>query len=500
MSERKPNDLRYLRKGSLEQERKIFENYFHDLIYNYGVDSVYFRQDIQYPEKLDVTPTLSGMEDLIYGENSNVSYYLSGNMVIYIEVENDIFELNKWSLQPNENISIYFTVGDFNTKFATQLGTKKEFSDTIQFSGEYDNTQSCEITAPFLADGVLSGYIKTTIPSGSSGTIPISSFDIDVNTEEGYKIPINEYIAKPNSYVVSGGDYMGASYGTINVATSSYTGSAQVGVLYYGPVSPNLYNTNIMPQVGDFFRMTFFDGAYEEYEISNIADRIITTDGINPLLGKYIWKCQANRRAPSFEDVIGETQMEDTANAEIQNLNSYAIEEIANSIDDYASGEDKVYGGYSDSDDYLISSEIDVDNYVVSGVIFVFDYGPSYLLCDGLNLYFRDETGITTLLSNNERVTTTVPDDIVGLKYIRTDGDDLFFVNNNTESWKLTSVFKENDYLINIQDLSTVVPLDDKFSTNGIFCILDKGFVLFSDGNNLFAINNNMESTQLTIN
>ena len=140
MSERTPRDLRYLRKQSLEQERKIYENYFHDLIYNYGVDTTYFRQDTKYPQRWDLTPTLSGMEDLIYGENSNTSYYLSGDMVIYMEVENDIFELNKWALLPNENINLYFTCGDFSTRFASQLGKKKEFLDSIQFSGTYDGT------------------------------------------------------------------------------------------------------------------------------------------------------------------------------------------------------------------------------------------------------------------------------------------------------------------------------------------------------------------------
>ena len=525
MSERTPRDLRYLRKGSLEQERKIFENYFKDLIYNYGVDTIYFRHNTQYPEKLDTTPKMDGLEDLIYGENSNMEYYLSGEMVVYIEIENDIFELTKYGLQPNENITLYFTVNDFNTKFATELGSKREFVDTIQFTntfsfdvqyvyhegeevgynGEsvsYDSSesQSIELSSNFTISG-LSGSIYTEIPYGSSGSIQISSFDVFVNVDEGYKIPVNKYIAKSEDYVVKGGDYMGASFGTANVGTSSCECTARVGVIYYEPVSPNTYNTNIMPQVGDFFRMPFFDGTYEEYEITNIADRIMTADGINPLLGKYIWKCQSVRRAPSHEEVIGGTEMENKANPEIQNLNSYAIDELANSINDYEySGDDKVYGGYNDTGSYLITSEINLEDYTVSGIVFEFDYGPSYLLTDGHNLYFRNGNGITTLLSDDTHISMTIPTEVVGLKYMRSDGENLYFVNNNNTSWKLTDSFMENEYLNSIQDLSTVVPQSNGFATNGIHCILDKGFILFSDGINLYAVNEDMESTQLTRN
>lgn len=499
MSERKPRDLRFLRKKSLEHERKMYENYFHDLIYNYGVDTTYFRHDTKFPERFDLTPALTGLEDLIYGENANMEFYLSGDMIVYIEVENDIFELNKWALLPNENINIYFTVGDFNTKFAPQLGSKKVFSDSIEFSGLISTSGTFEVSADFNASG-LSGSISTVI-SANPGSYSVSSFTVYVNTTSGYLIPVNEYIASPKYYKVSGGDYMAASYGSINVGTSSYEGSALVGVLYYEPISPNKYNTNIMPKVGDFFRMTFFDNNYEEYEITNIADRVLTTDGINPLLGKYIWKCSAIRRNPSHEDVIGDNKMENKSMHEIQNLESYAVETLADTIYSYTgSADDEVYGGYNDTGSYLISSEVNLGDYVVSGIIFTFDYGPSTLFTDGKNLYFNNENGHTTLLSDNSSVATVIPDLVVGLKYLRSDNENLYFVNNLEQSWKLTDSFGSVEYLESIMDISTVIPQSDSFSTSGMYCVLDAGFVLFSDGINLFAINGDLETTKITNN
>mgnify|MGYP003119866446 FL=1 len=104
MSLRSNTNVKFLRKNGLKQERKLFENYFHDLIQNYGLDTVYYRHDIKFPEKLDLTSNLSGLENLIYGESMDKSFYLSGDIPVYIDVQTDIFELNKFGIQPQENL------------------------------------------------------------------------------------------------------------------------------------------------------------------------------------------------------------------------------------------------------------------------------------------------------------------------------------------------------------------------------------------------------------
>ena len=51
MSKRSNKNVKYLRRDGLKHERKLFENYFYDLIQNYGVDTSYFKNDIKFQKK-----------------------------------------------------------------------------------------------------------------------------------------------------------------------------------------------------------------------------------------------------------------------------------------------------------------------------------------------------------------------------------------------------------------------------------------------------------------
>tara|TARA_E500000178_G_scaffold284540_1_gene285758 strand:+ start:6432 stop:8660 length:2229 start_codon:yes stop_codon:yes gene_type:complete len=697
MSKRSNKNVKYLRRDGLKHERKLFENYFYDLIQNYGVDTSYFKNDIKFPEKVDLTPGVSGLENLIYGEAMDPTFYLSGGIPAYIEIENDVFSLTKFGLQPEENLTVYFAVNDFNTRFASQLGKRKEYADQVSFSGYTLNyqpisayftstasgtisaldivssgnsyflntsTPSIAITPPFTANRACSGTLQmpragfvnadsnslgmrvfapsliryfepteygtavlaggtyhssvptlsapaptlprvnatasttvdsgivtsitvthsgsyyTTTPSvtiaggggtgasasavvgrdpagdyygsvsaisiinsgagytstptlsiggptgttkdftatlsavmefgdrgrvirpilvtsghfydigpnvnewpnggpnfndmflgpkpsittktasatlhtlvdgrltgytitdGGSGymetkyvpwygrTIPSQQLltgrvgriivdhaepnrflnqvtieepvldtintalssntslstkhsggvtlslrfsganqpqwaddygqerpDLDFNTDEEYNedwygktglkytlnvttgssatssytkkttlsvdenkgvsIPVNPHIARSDYYNISGGSHTAVAIDTITIGTSTYSGSANVGILYYDQTSPNIYNKNIAPEVGDFFRLSFMRHRNYDYEITNIADRTITPDGINPLLGKYVWKCNATRRYDSYE-TISINQEEETESTTTQ--------------------------------------------------------------------------------------------------------------------------------------------------------------------------------------
>ena len=90
-----------------------------------------------------------------------------------------------------------------------------------------------------------------------------------------------------------------------------------------------------------------------DYEITNIADRTITPDGINPLLGKYVWKCNATRRYDSYETIsINQEETESTTTTITQtntqstgtgvSYSSPAIEESESGGDDGGGGG----GGY----------------------------------------------------------------------------------------------------------------------------------------------------------
>lgn len=119
----------------------------------------------------------------------------------------------------------------------------------------------------------------------------------------------------------------------------------------------------------------------EEYEIMQVFDRVLTNNnGINPLLGKYIFQCSATRRTPSHEeykqqkdyipgnDILDELY-NDTKTTEPQetNIPNYYNEnsdcqknktnnisnKIAKNVFNYTDHSDYTYGGYQDYPEQL---------------------------------------------------------------------------------------------------------------------------------------------------
>ncbi len=132
---------------------------------------------------------------------------------------------------------------------------------------------------------------------------------------------------------------------------------------------------NIAPQVGDYFKLQYGD-IEEEYEITQLFDTVLTNqNGINPLLGKYIFQCSAVRRRPSHEefkeqndytpgnDILNELETDAGFNKEPEesNLPTFTKEiqcdknefnkltnKLANNIYTYTDKSDYTYGGYQD--------------------------------------------------------------------------------------------------------------------------------------------------------
>ena len=48
-------------------------------------------------------------------------------MISYMEVENDIFQLNKYGVLPNQDVNFYFDSKDFACALAWKLGRLKEY-------------------------------------------------------------------------------------------------------------------------------------------------------------------------------------------------------------------------------------------------------------------------------------------------------------------------------------------------------------------------------------
>jgi hypothetical protein len=129
---------------------------------------------------------------------------------------------------------------------------------------------------------------------------------------------------------------------------------------------------NLAPQIGDYFKLSTSTGIDEEWEISQIYNKILTSKGgINPLLGKYIFQCTAVKRQASYERNTAEMELKEPGNdldeifgnQTISNNNAYSdnftttdtgknkqnkkTEKHAKSIYDYENKSDQTYGRIS---------------------------------------------------------------------------------------------------------------------------------------------------------
>ena len=87
------NDLRYLKRNELQPVQQLQKNYYRELIHSYGVDAVYFRHNI---DAFDDDIELSAKNyDAIYGEQSNMSYWLSAPIVVFMASMGDTLLMNK---------------------------------------------------------------------------------------------------------------------------------------------------------------------------------------------------------------------------------------------------------------------------------------------------------------------------------------------------------------------------------------------------------------------
>jgi hypothetical protein len=346
------NKLRFLKRSNLQNAQKLQKEWFREIIQFYGIDTVYFRK------YLDFYRDPSGsICDYVYGESPTSEYYLSGDMIVYMEMLGDSFLLSKFGIETDGDAAIYFTIEDFNQQFKDEIG--------VTVSGKFDDMVVSALVSGFdynvsgtVSNSEISGFYSESLTTSASGNI-IESIEVPVKI-----LPpaVNDKLAFPNYYDYSDWDITGTLVGELK----GFIGPSGTGILK-GPVSGILtYNTkpaelrgpgwdkDIAPQVGDFFRIDFEDNNnYEEYEISRVSDRNLETDGLNPLLGKYIWKCDVVRRDPSYEDVIGDIQEENQTTSKIEQ-NTWE-EDVSNEIFEYDNTEvdlidvensDAVYGDY----------------------------------------------------------------------------------------------------------------------------------------------------------
>ena len=340
-------ELRYIKRTNLGHEQNLMKQYFREIVHSYGADVKYFRK------YLDFYRTPSGNVDYTYGEDPCAEYFLSGDMVVYMEMMGDAFLLSKFGIETDGDAAVYFTIDDFNLKFVDEIGIPVTGQFQTEVFGEFNNYSG--IVSGITSNDDICGVISGTYSVEPSGTTMLNFSSPLYVLQQA----VNPDIKRPTYY-----NYDREASGTINgplsvhldLSGNGYSSGFVNGLVYYRSKPAELAGpgwTDISPQAGDFFRLDFDGENQEEYKITRVHDRNLQTDGLNPLLGKYIWRCDCVRRDPSYEIVIGDLQEEKDTTSKIEQNKWH--EDVSNEIFDYDNevvdeydgvNSDSVYGDY----------------------------------------------------------------------------------------------------------------------------------------------------------
>lgn len=356
-----PQVFSYLDYNRNQNMIGVIRKHYEDMIRMYGIDLIYFRKFNTFFKE-----NSENKSNLIYGEDTTAEYYLSGQVRAFLDISTYNWLFNAMGYETQENINIYIGIEDFRTRFATLIGkTTTELFEVPVHGNMQFNELTGEIDIPeFYAtiEGTFNNalYAENIIPEMKERAINSQFFKSINHKTNVYPITgsLNGQLYQDECYPLK---VSGVLSGELTYHTLENIEDSPIW--------------QIAPQVGDYFNMHIGD-IEEEYEIVQIFDRILTNNnGINPLLGKYIFQCSAVRRTPSHEeykqqkdytpgnDVLDElyndAQHVDPQEANIPNYYKEDINcqenktnnisnKIAKNVFDYTDQSDYTYGGYQD--------------------------------------------------------------------------------------------------------------------------------------------------------
>ena len=339
--------LRYMKRENLQSEAQLQKGYLREMIHSYGIDVQYFRLATDYFE----APT-GIYSNYTYGETTCSPYTLSADMIVYMNVNDDSPMLRKFGIETATNAEVYFMKEDFTEQFRDIIGTPTSGIFSTLVTADIENF-SCILEGSVIGydlSGITSAY--TQVPSGEISGIYTADF-------KRYPKPVVPLIAISPGYTdrIVVGDMSGPITGSIDISGNGYMEGEVTGLLQYF-TSPALNagpNWRIAPQVGDFVRLSEFDDEelnFFEYEITEVLDKDLTPNGVNPHIKRYLWKCSIVRRDPSAEDISGTLQQEQNTPNYIEENTWHEIK--SNEIFDYSNpvdtvdkeDSDSIYGGY----------------------------------------------------------------------------------------------------------------------------------------------------------
>lgn len=405
-------------------------------------------------------------------------------MLAYMEVENDIFQLQKFGLTPNADVYFYFDSTDFACDLATKVGQYKEYkiketeivcevpecvddimTDIDPYTGKIT---SCYISSEvfpyrlglgyneyFFCD-MLSGKLSVEIAGyevGKEYTVICNPYE---HTDFKVEFPSNKYIYQSLQHKICNDDYIDShivlKYHVEEIKESKDVtkyilyGKISGSILFYDINSIGKYVEKIHPMVGDIVTIDFPDETNrEQYEIVDCFDKQLTPDGISPLLHKYIWKCKARRYINQNED-FEKNEANERLEEKLRH-DANIKEEITKKISIYDDNEDAVYGGYDAVPNEYDSKIPDGDNpsrieFLDNGMaldILRFGCG-SRLVTDGYSLIFvtgEEEPKQVEITTKEFEFTVTDKVFEAGQRWLKATDSTIVFVNIDGNSTKI---------------------------------------------------------------
>ena len=536
------NEIRYLKRQNLRQEQKMVGNWYRDIIRSYGVDVIYQKLDTSVVENFNGVVDRNFALQRAYGQIYDPDYSCSADMISYVEVDQDIFQLQKYGLNPNTDVNFYFDSTDFACALATKLGQYEEYkidetdvvcevpecNGTVISSFDPD-TKELRLTS-YLSDqifpyklglgrseeyhcDILSGKLSVEINGYELGKEHTVVCDPYEHNDFSIEFPANEYLYKSMMHKIANDDYLqtliyltykvdkivtGKRIDGTDITKCILHGKIHGGILFYNMDKIGKFIDKIHPEVGDRIILDFPDDSNrEQYEITDCYDKQLTQDGISPLLGTYIWKCKARRYIHSNDDV--DMTEKDKQMEEKKKFQRAVDNEVMKQISKYDEGEDAAYGGYDSVEEYHEDQLVDQKkhtkleylNYGELLNIHTFGCG-SQIATNGYDLLFLDANGDGYKLTLSDR--TNLVGDVAfdgDLRFLKASDSILVFTNIAGESFKLAEdeLATQNEVQLCLNSLfdRTVNPREENKDGDNFYVFKESKTMLWATPEHLYC-------------
>ena len=538
----KEKEIRYLKRQNLKQEQRMIGNWYRDIIRSYGVDVIYQKLDTSVVENFNGIVDRNFALQRAYGQIYDPDYTCSADMISYLEVDQDIFQLQKYGMNPITDVNFYFDSIDFACALATKLGQFEEYKiDETEIVCEVpecnntiisaiDPTTHEFVTSSYLSDdifpyklglghseeyhcGILSGKLSVEIDGYDLGQEKTVVCDPYEHGDFMVEFPTDEYLYKGMKRWIANDDYLqsmiqltfkvdkivvGKNPDGTDITKCILHGKLHGGILFYNINKIGKFIDRIHPEVGDRIIIDFPDEANrEQYEITDCFDKQLTQDGISPLLGTYIWKCKARRYIHSNDDV--EMTEKDRQMKEKKKFQRAIDNEVMSHISEYPDDEDAAYGGYAPVEEYHEEHHVDPHRhakleYLRNGElldIHIFGCGCK-LATDGYDLLFvnaKDEA-IALTLSEKPFFAKDVAFD-TDLRFLKASDSLLVFTNIAGETFKLVedAVANQGETQLCLNSLfdTTINPGETNKENNNFYVFKSSKTLLWATKEHLYC-------------